>query len=159
MSSSQSQERHLLFGLLAFQNEFISHADLLKAFSQWVADKTKALDDILVAQGAMSQEDRLLFDRLVDKHLSKFDGDATMSLANLSGLSSIREELERVAGDDAATLQSLAHLPAPHVTASAFQTILTDSHDEPVAAKFRTTASSRFRIVRQHARGGLGLCF
>lgn len=158
MTGSESQERHLLFGLLAFQNEFISHEALLKAFSTWVGDKSKSLDEILVAQEALSAEDRQLFNRLVEKHLAKFDGDATQSLTNLSDVGSVREELERLAEKDTGVLATLSHLPTPQIQLSEFQTILGDEAST-VAKTVQPTSTNRFRIVRQHARGGLGVVF
>src|SRR5262249_45058576 len=43
--------RDLLFGLLALQNDFISHDDLLAAFAAWVAEKARPLARILVDRG------------------------------------------------------------------------------------------------------------
>ena len=37
--------RELLFGLLAFQNNFIDRAALLAAFNDWIADKSRAIGD------------------------------------------------------------------------------------------------------------------
>lgn len=125
MTDSGSYERPLLFGLLAFQNEFVSHAELLKAFSTWIADKSKTLDQILVEQGAISEEDRQLFSRLVEKHSAKFGGDARQSLCNLSELGSIRAELENLAASDPIALNTLSQVPAHRVHASTYQTILT----------------------------------
>ncbi len=158
MSDSGSHERHLLFGLLAFQNEFVSHSDLLKAFSTWIADKSKTLDQILVEQGVISEEDRQLFARLVEKHSAKFGGDVRETLCNLSDLDSIRDELENLAANDPIAINTLSHMPVNHVQASRYQTIFAENQlSAPQQAP--TYSSSRFRIVRQHARGGLGVVF
>ena len=46
--------RNLLFGLLAFQNNFIDRDALLAAFNSWVADRSRGLGQILLERGALS---------------------------------------------------------------------------------------------------------
>ena len=73
-------DRHLLFGLLALQNEFIDKRQLVAAFGAWVADHAKPLDQILVEQNALQSDDQKLLTRLVDRHVAARGGDVTASL-------------------------------------------------------------------------------
>ena len=57
--------RELLFGLLAFQNNFIDRPALLNAFAEWVADKSRAIGDVLEAQGTLSAPPRAAIDALI----------------------------------------------------------------------------------------------
>ena len=79
-------DRHLLFGLLALQNEFIDKPQLVAAFDLWMADHSKSLDEILVEQQALKQDDRALLSRLVDRHIAACGGDTAASLRSLSSV-------------------------------------------------------------------------
>ncbi len=103
-----SADRHLLFGLLALQNEFIDKRQLVTAFGAWMADHSKSLDDILVQQQALKEDDRALLGRLVDRHITARGGDVAASLRSLSSVGPVREELERLS--DPVMTASIAHL-------------------------------------------------
>src|SRR5688500_17729733 len=77
-------DRDLLFGCLALQMDFIGRGELLAALAAWVADKSKDLDQILRAQGAVSPERHALLEGLVREHLRAHGGEARRSLATLS---------------------------------------------------------------------------
>ena len=55
-SSAGNSARNLLFGLLAFQNNFIDRRALLAAFDAWTADKSRPLGRVLAEQGAISDD-------------------------------------------------------------------------------------------------------
>jgi hypothetical protein len=61
-TSTPNTDRHLLFGILAFQNNFISREQLLAAFNAWVLDKTRSLGDILIEHKALIADRRALLD-------------------------------------------------------------------------------------------------
>ena len=73
--------RNLLLGILALQNNFISRAALLDAFTTWVMDKSRSLGDILERQEAISPERRNLLEALVAEHFQQQGGDPEASLA------------------------------------------------------------------------------
>ena len=89
--------RNLLFGLLALQNSFIDRDALLDAFNRWVHDKVHPLGKILVERGALAPDEFALLDALVAKHLEKFNNDPEQSLAALSSIGSVRDDLSRIA--------------------------------------------------------------
>ncbi len=137
-----SADRHLLFGLLALQNDFIDKAALVAAFGIWVADRQKSLDRILVEQSALSEDLRLLLEKLVDQHVRARGGDLHASLNSISGNNSVRAELEKLADEDLHA--SIAQLKPhdPYATATVGQ---------------NTSQGTRFQIRRPLDRGGLGV--
>ena len=144
-------DRNLLLGIVALQNNFIDRHQLIAAFDRWAADKTKSLGQILLDQGALASDERELLEALVAKHLQRHGGDAEKSLADLTPVSSVRDDLQRLA--DADLEACLAHVPVerneePHATQpwSAAESTSTGS-------RFResTSTGSRFRILRPHA--------
>ncbi|MBM4094321.1 MAG: hypothetical protein FJ276_33675 [Planctomycetes bacterium] len=58
VGARESPERHLLFGLLTYQNDIITRLQLLAAFDAWCGDKSKSLEEWLVAQRALVEADR-----------------------------------------------------------------------------------------------------
>ena len=78
-----SIDRELLFGILALQNNFITRDALVSAFSIWVADKKRPLDQILGEQGKLNPELQALLHELVKQHLAIHENDPQRSLAAL----------------------------------------------------------------------------
>jgi serine/threonine-protein kinase len=127
--------------------DFISRDALIGAINAWVLDKARPLGQILVAHGALDPAHHALLDPLVEAHIHQHGGDPQGSLAALSSSEPLRLELARLS--DADVQASLVHLaPTRHqedLNATASQ-----------AAGTPTAAGLRFRILRPHARGGLG---
>jgi serine/threonine-protein kinase len=144
-------DRNLLFGILALQMDFVSRDALVAAMHAWVLAKDRPLADILAEQGALKAEHRTLLDALVQAHLAQHDNDAEKSLAALSSLGPARNDLEHIADPDVQA--SLG------VVASARR----EEPDDPYATRVpetvgqSTSAGVRFRILRPHAEGGLGV--
>ncbi|HJT75692.1 MAG TPA: protein kinase, partial [Gemmataceae bacterium] len=147
--ANAAADRNLLFGMLALQLDFISRDALVTAMEAWVFAKHKPLGQILQEQGALREDLRPLLDGLVEKHLQQHSGDPEKSLAALSSVaSSVREQLGRI--DDPDVQASRMHLGTGAGEAG-----------DPFATRTGTVASAapagaRFRILRPHARGGLG---
>src|SRR5436305_7885748 len=98
MSATRSQpaaDRNLLFGVLALQMDFISRDALVRAMNAWVLDKAKPLGQILVEQGGLRSDAHLLLEALVQKHLELHGGDPQKSLASVSSLGPVREQLQQ----------------------------------------------------------------
>jgi eukaryotic-like serine/threonine-protein kinase len=140
-------DRNLLFGMLALQLSFISRQQLVAAFDLWLTDKSQTLAQILVGHGALAGDEQALLDALVVKHLERHGDDPEKSLADLTPIDSLRDDLKRLG--DADVEASLAHVAARP-----------DDHDlaatQTWAGGEATFAGVRFRILRPHARGGLG---
>jgi serine/threonine-protein kinase len=144
--------RSLLFGLLALQNNFIDRDALLDGFNRWVADRSRSLGRWLLERGALSPSRHMLLEALVAEHIRLHDDDPERSLAALSSIGSVRDDLSRVADPDAQA--SLAHVStARRDEDDPFRTVASSSVGES------TSAGTRFRVLRSHARGGLGEVF
>jgi hypothetical protein len=142
-------DRNLLFGLLALQNNFIDRDALLDAFSRWVHDRSVPLGQILRDNGALKSDEYDLLQALVAKHLEKFGDDPQASLAALSSIGSVRDDLSRIA--DAELQASLAHVSTARQDGDdPFRTVT------PSTLGASASAGTRFRILRPHAKGGLG---
>jgi serine/threonine protein kinase/tetratricopeptide (TPR) repeat protein len=144
-------DRHFLFGLLALQVGLIDQSQLVAAFHAWTRDKARPLADHLRALGHLNLEQRGLVEALAAQHLKKHGGDAERSLAAVGVGTSIRRSLAAI-GDSqiSSTLVGLVLGP--------------DGDGDPERTAFYsvgapTSDGQRFRILRPHARGGLGAVF
>jgi eukaryotic-like serine/threonine-protein kinase len=144
-------DRNLLFGILALQMDFISRDALLQAMSAWVLAKHKPLGQVLEDNGALTAQHRAMLEPLVDAHI-RLHGDAEKSLAAVSSVGSMREELERIGDPDLQA--SLPVIGSAHTPA-----IDSNVTCDYVSAGESTSAGQRFRILRPHAKGGLGEVF
>src|SRR6516164_8183343 len=145
-------DRHLLFGLLALQNGIINQDQLLAAFRAWTLERSKSLAEHLALRGDLDEEDRAAIEALAARHLKRHGGDLEQSLAALNAGRSTRESLARLADVDVEA--SLAHL-GRHSTEALFDIDRTASYGVGTA----TSDGQRFRVLRPHARGGLGAVF
>ncbi len=164
----RSSDLNLLFGVLALQMDFVSRDGLIAAMNAWALDKAKPLGQVLAEQGALGADERALLEALVQKHLRRHGGDAAKSLAAVSSVGSVREEIRQIADPDLNA--SLAHLPATQATQGGHltpppagpETLPTRGPEaDPHATRggsvgAPTSAGLRFRVLRPHARGGLG---
>ncbi|HEV3166886.1 MAG TPA: protein kinase, partial [Isosphaeraceae bacterium] len=139
----------LLFGLLALQNGMVNESQLVAAFGAWTLAKDRPLADVLVDQGALSEPRRALLEALVDEHLALHGGDVEKSLASIpAGLS---------------THEGLARLGDPELDATIDFLGMGESRNPDQSLNYSigtaTSEGQRFRVLRPHARGGLGAVF
>lgn len=143
--STTLADHQVLYGILAWQLGFVSHNDLTSAFVAWITQKSEPLGDLLSCGGKLSSEARDLLDALVDEHLKLHGGSAEQSLAALSSIGPMREEL--------ATLNDV------DVNATLARCRSSTDHSTTMSAPLDKTAGGerdRFRVLRPHAKGGLG---
>ena len=137
----------LLYGLLALQNNLVRRDQLVQAAEAWVRDKRRSLVDILTEKGMLPQDERQLMDALFAKYVANMEGDLEASLAGLSSLGNVRDDLSLVADDELA--QSLASMVPDAVPGTLpFQATTVADGD--------VTTQTKLRVLRLHARGGLG---
>src|SRR5262249_46589673 len=141
--------RDLLFGLLALQNGMVTRDQLVMAFTVWTAAPGKALADLLAEQGALRPEHRPLLDALADAHVKLHGGDPEKGRAAL--------------GVDRSTRESRAAAGGPEVEATLHHVGSGSDGDADRTASYAvgtaTADGQRFRVLRPHARGGLGAVF
>ena len=75
-----SHDRNLLFGILAFQLDFVSQAQLIETMQAWMLRKEKTLGEVLVEKGFLSTPRRELLDTLVAEHVRQHGDDPERSL-------------------------------------------------------------------------------
>jgi tetratricopeptide (TPR) repeat protein/tRNA A-37 threonylcarbamoyl transferase component Bud32 len=140
-------DRNLLFGILALQMDFISRDALIAAMHAWVLDKARPLGQILVDQGSLTLERHTLLHALVREHLKAHHDDPQQSLAALATPTALPDQLGSIA--DADLQASLGHVRLP----------IPDPDQTVDALPPGDAAGSRYRVLRPHARGGLGEVF
>jgi serine/threonine-protein kinase len=151
MPRSNDAPRDLLFGLLALQNGMVTRDQLVLAFAIWTAAPGKPLPDLLAEQGALRPEHRPLLDALAEAHLKLHGGDPEKSLAALDLNQSTRESLAAAGGQ--LVEATLAHVGSGSAS--------NGGPDGTLSYQVGTTTAGgqRFRVLRPHARGGLGAVF
>jgi serine/threonine-protein kinase len=144
-------DRNLRFGLLALQIGLIDQSKLVAAFQAWTLDKVRSLADHLVAHSELDADQCAVVEAMVALHLKKH-GDAERSLAAIPAGPSTRDSLAGIADSDIAAL--IGHLGAASTHAG-------DDADRTASYGVGTATSNglRFRVLRPHARGGLGAVF
>ena len=145
----------MLFGLLALQNGLIDQSQLVAAFHAWASEKVRPLAQHLVARGDLDGEQLAAVLALVALHVKKCGGDPEKSLASIRAGRS--------------TLEGLAGVGDPEIQATLAHVVTGSWPTEPGADDFDRTASyvvgsttsdaQRYRVLRPHARGGVGAVF
>jgi eukaryotic-like serine/threonine-protein kinase len=164
-------DRNLLFGVLAVQMGFVSRDQLVAAMAAWARDKSRPVGDILREQKVLAPDEQDLLDALVTKHLVRNGNDLGRCMASVGPAGPIAEALSAIT--DPMFQTSLGTLRSSGVVAESSGATNVDvyatragsmvgvssaasSGSAPAAA---TERAGRFRVVRPHARGGLGEVF
>src|SRR5208282_336206 len=119
------------------------------AFQAWTRNKARPLAEHLAARGDLDTDQRAGVEAMVGLHLKKHGGDAQKSLAAIPAGRSTRESLAALADPDIEqTLSQLASGSGSEADRTANYAVGTATSD-----------GQRFRVLRPHARGGLGAVF
>jgi len=139
--NDRTSDRNLLFGVLALQVDLLDAGRFAEACSAWSARKNTPLASLLVERGWLTPEDRADVDRLLERKLSKHNGDVQASLAEVMS-ESTRKTLSNVADPDLhRTLNSIPAVDDPH---------------EKTTTNYEPVGRERYTLTRVHARGGIG---
>ena len=131
----------LLFGLFALQNGMITRDQLVAAFGVWTGGSPRPMAEILVEQGALTSPRCALLEALIAEHLAVHGGDPEASLAAIDLGPS--------------TLDTLMHAGFTSLEPSLSRSVSTTMFP----ANVTVNAGHRFRLLRPHAKGGLGAVF
>jgi eukaryotic-like serine/threonine-protein kinase len=152
--SAVDANTNLLFGLLALQNGLIDQDQLIAAFRAWSRDKDRQIAEYLVDRDNLDADQCKVVHALVGFHAQKHGGSTEKSLASISAGRSTRERLAELGDDDIEG--TLAYVGTDRASSQC------DADADRTATYSVGTASSdgqRFRVLRLHARGGLGAVF
>ncbi len=147
----RSTDHQLLFGLLALQNGLIQQSQLVAAFHAWTSDKSRSLADHMMALGHLNDTQRGVIETLANLHVEAHGGSVEQSLAAVPVGGVTRQTLQSIGDRDVeATLSHVGPGSSP-----------TEGDDRTRSFRGGATnsAGKRFRVVRPHARGGLGAVF
>jgi serine/threonine-protein kinase len=150
MSRRHDAPRDLLLGLLALQTGLVTQAQLVAATGAWNASD-RPMADLLVEHGGLTATRRALLEALLREHLAAHGGDAEQSLGALDINRSTRESLVAAGGPEVE--ETLAHVGAGSTLDKDADGTIT------YAVGTATEGGQRFRVLRPHARGGLGAVF
>ena len=146
---------NLLFGVLALQMDFIDQNQLVQAMNSWVLEKSRSLSDILVEQGSLSKSRVTVLEALIEEHLKEHQNDPERSLGAVTSVTMSLQDVRQALANmgDADIQQSLTWATSPFepqmASGDALQTQGDPSGSQP-------PASQRFRVLRPHAKGGVG---
>jgi serine/threonine protein kinase/formylglycine-generating enzyme required for sulfatase activity len=145
-------DRDMLFGLLALQNGLVDQDQLLAAFRAWSRDKAIGLAEHLAAHSGLNAEQRAAVAAMVDVHVAKYHGDVGASLAALPAARSTCDQLTGL--DDSDLSQTIQR-----VGSSSIPTEPDGGRTATFTVGNMASDGARFRILRPHAKGGLGAVF
>jgi len=134
-------DRNLLFGALAFQNEYIDLAQFAAICRAWAADKSRPLADLLVERGWITIAVQAVLDEIVERKLKRYGGDAHATLGAVAD-GQVRDAIREVSDPDISHSVSTLPPAAGHV--------LVETVSKPAEGW------SRYTLTRLHAEGGIG---
>jgi WD40 repeat protein/tRNA A-37 threonylcarbamoyl transferase component Bud32 len=148
-SAAPDTDRNLIFGVLALQAGLLDKDQFAEACAAWTTRKYTPLADLLVERGWLTAEDRQEIECIVQRHLRRHGGDAHESLAAVA-----------VALEFPITLHDIDD-PDLQASLMLFTRSLDIERDRTVTYSCRPldANNSRYRVLRPHARGGLGEVF
>jgi eukaryotic-like serine/threonine-protein kinase len=158
-----------LFGILALQNGLIDQPDLIAAFQSWCDERSRPIAEVLVERGTLTESDRTMLEGLVRRHTEQQRngvegrGGAVAAPGILLAGSYSAPRVDGRVEDFLATASS-PDAGAPRIlgdlTVGAWGA---PGHDDSPESTFKlgqmSSQGGRFRLLRQHARGGIGVVF
>lgn len=152
---SMKSDQNLLFCVIALQMDFIQREEFVSATSVWLLDKSLSIEEILIQQGAISQNECDLLRPLVERHIANHDNDAQKSLAALSGISSFVDELKSIKDEKLdATISLITDHLHPSGGSKTSRSSSSGLAESPKGG--RSKDAPRYQILRPLAKGGLG---
>jgi tetratricopeptide (TPR) repeat protein/tRNA A-37 threonylcarbamoyl transferase component Bud32 len=156
-------DRNLLFGILALQMDFITRDGLIRGINAWVLNKQRPLGQVLVEEGELHADARAALEMVVEQHLKQHGDDPHRSLAAITLPGSLPPELEQVADADIAArlaeVTATQHVESVPCVTTDFMGGAPTAAGRRTAARTPTSTGPRFRVLRPHAKGGLGEVF
>lgn len=153
-----TDEDELFVAILAFQNGLILESQFLSAFRAWRDDRTKNLTSVLLQQQAIAEPDLQALLWLAERLLLRFDNNAIRATAELRSVSSICDKLASLAIDDTSLWKTISNFSVADTRDFAQPENPVKSEKSQIKLG-SNEADDRFRIIKKHAQGGLGIVF
>ena len=163
-------DRSVLVGILALQNELVTRDQFTAALATWGRDRSRALVQVLVEQRILRPQDVPLLEALAGQYLELHGQDAGRVLRALVRDEDLRAHvsthLAALKGQE--TPHKQAGFSAPPTAEATLDTLApkgetqdpSTTHAPPSSAGPVPPAEGvRYRVLRSHARGGLGEVF
>ena len=106
---SQQAEHNLLVGILAVQLDFITGDQLVRALHSWVQQKDRPLNSILVEEGALDSDTEPVLRAVVKRHLELHQNKVEESIAAVSTLGSLEDQLAALDDPEIAARLGIEH--------------------------------------------------
>ncbi len=147
-------DRNLLFGLLALENGLITQDKFVAALRAWIRNQGRQFADYLVDSGDLDSGQRGVVQAMVVQHEKKHDDRTEQGLAAVTAGRSARESVVALGNTEiGATLTQTGYgLESTQADADA-------QRSAGYSVGSTTSNGQRFRVLRPHARGGLGAVF
>lgn len=140
-----SQERNLLFAVLAVRAKGLSPAHIGEAFAAAGANASFRLDESLVEQGYLSRQDSVLLGQMVDEAIEAHGGDVSDALGT-------SQELQQIASF---IPSDVAVSPLDDMR-TVGMSVLCSSPDSDAPVSVVEEMPGRYAYISDHARGGMG---
>ena len=98
-ASNRNAEYNLIFAGLGLQLGIISKDKVIRAFTEWLFDKSVPLGQILLQQKAINQEQKNTLESAVKAHIQQ-EGDQEKALASLHMVKDLESDLDHLADRD-----------------------------------------------------------
>ena len=98
-SKNRNAEHNLIFAGLGLQLGIIAKDKVIRAFTEWLFDKTRPLGEILVHQKAITPEQRKTLESAVTAHIQQ-EGGEQKALASLNHVKDLESDLDHLADND-----------------------------------------------------------
>src|SRR5262249_19977431 len=131
----------------------IDQIQLVAAFHAWTRDKSRSIAEQLIALGYLTAAQRSVVEALMSLHIDAHGGTVENSLAAVPAGKSTCESLAALG--DPEIEKTIGHVASGHGSTQNDGTDRTSSYSVGTA----TSDGQRFRVLRPHARGGLGAVF
>ncbi len=138
----------LLFGILAYQVDFLSHDALVGAVTAWLLDQDRPLSRILRERGALTDAHQALLESLVAAHVARHGGDPRCGLAAALAPKAVADIFREVANADIHA--AMSHVPAGDTT------LPDPSATRTSEGNGSAMVGARFFLLRPLARGAIG---
>jgi len=146
-------DSNLLYGLLVRLFDFVPLAELHSALQASLAAPPRPLAQVLGERALLAADQRAALDGLLREYLALHAGDPVRGLAALGNSRAMQSALDGLLRPPA-TPGAEANLTLPQASTTLLaESSYTDPGDD------LGPASERFRILRTHAKGGLGEVF